>query len=462
MNANCGHPQDWFQCYAGSHDLWVPEAYAHPAKMSPALCQRILTHLKELGLLTAEDTILDFMCGIGTTVLLGALAGNPAVGVELEPKFVDLCVSYWCLGIPKVTVTKVILPPDDGGWRTEKVTGKNYSRLYYVRPVMERIRWKVSNQCRCGKLDWHPVHWVVGNIEYVSKKVGRELPVTIIRGDARHLSDLLCGGLDKGLIAITSPPYGDALGDWKNKDSNMPGQFYSEGFQNIENLPETLDPGQRTKADWWRKKALEGCKESYLDAMRQVYAEAFKVCDVLAVVTKNPTRNGKLRDLAGDTRRLLEEVGFTIHCVHRAILFEELEGGHMFEGSQKKVKGRLSFFKRLSYQKGSPVAQWEDVVIAVRDGGGLKGITSPPYQGNVSDSANDPYPERQEGTPAGRHYGQSPGQIGNLKDRPHMCGIVSPPYGTGEGLGHAESQPSATEKYAGTRYGQTDGQIGNL
>ncbi len=55
-----------------------------------------------------------------------------------------------------------------------------------------------------------------------------------------------------------------------------------------------------------------------------------------------------------------------INCTHRALLFEELEQADLFGGSQKKVKGRMSFFRRLAWQKGQPCAQWEDVITAIR------------------------------------------------------------------------------------------------
>ncbi len=32
---------------------------------------------------------------------------------------------------------------------------------------------------------------------------------------------------------------------------------------------------------------------------------------------------------------------------------------------KKEPKGRLGFFKRLSYRRGSPVARYEDIIIAV-------------------------------------------------------------------------------------------------
>ena len=172
---------------------------------------------------------------------------------------------------------------------------------------------------------------------------------------------------DRPMKVVTSPPYGDMLGDWKNKDSNLPGQWYGETFANIGNLAEGLDSSKRTKADWWRQKALEMCPETYLDAMRQVYAEIGKVADVLAVVTKNPTRNRTLRNLDKDTKSLLEATGWRVICHHKAVLFEEQETATLFGDAHKTPKGRLSFFKRLSYQRGGPVADHEDILIAVRE-----------------------------------------------------------------------------------------------
>ena len=51
--------------------------------------------------------------------------------------------------------------------------------------------------------------------------------------------------------------------------------------------------------------------ESYLSAMLQVYRESAKAgISPLCLVTKNPTRNGKLRRLDIDTKMLLEKVGY--------------------------------------------------------------------------------------------------------------------------------------------------------
>src|SRR3990167_5288228 len=80
----------WKNCYSGTFDLISPESYAHPAKMSPQLCFRIIEHLQEENLLHEGDTILDPMNGIATTGIVAGALGYRYIGIELEPKFVEL------------------------------------------------------------------------------------------------------------------------------------------------------------------------------------------------------------------------------------------------------------------------------------------------------------------------------------------------------------------------------------
>ena len=325
----------WHNCYKGTYDLIAPDSVAHPAKMSPALCFRILEHLQELGLLKEGDTILDPMAGTGMTNICAGAMGYPSVSVELEEKFVDF----------------------------EKQ-----------------------------------------NKEYAERRLHKSFDWQIIQGDSRRLSGLL---KDEGLVSVTSPPYGDAgaknRGDTNKELSNgifqgrsyRPGDAYSNNPANLGNLPDkplksvmsppyenALESGSRhTKGGIPARDSQLGAlgrygemsegqigqekAESYLEAMLQVYQEIAKVSDVLVVVVKCPTRAGKLRRLDTDTIKILELSGWTIHCQHRALLFEELGTATLFGEPIKKVKGRLSFFKRLSWQNGNPVANFEDIIIAV-------------------------------------------------------------------------------------------------
>src|SRR3990167_4564785 len=82
---------DWAGCYKrGWGQEIVPEAYAHPAKLSFSLGERIYRHLVEEGWAAPGMTVLDPFGGIGGTAYHAALHGLTWVGVELEPRFVAL------------------------------------------------------------------------------------------------------------------------------------------------------------------------------------------------------------------------------------------------------------------------------------------------------------------------------------------------------------------------------------
>ena len=443
MEADCGEQRDWVGLYRRDYDLATPESMVHPAKASWDLAFRILEHLEELGLASPETSvILDPMAGTGRFLLAACAKGYKSVAVELEPRFMDMMRSYCCPGIPKgehVTVETLNASEpawvvkyklgEETGWRgvveefptqakaeafarEGTAKGAEVEKVYYRRALRERKHYKAVSHCRCGKSDWHGVHRVVGNKAYASKKLWRELDMTIIQGDARHLADLL---QERGLVSVTSPPYSEQTAkgfteeqikraEEKHKRSYTKKSWvsdipYSNNAKNIGNLPDcplkviTSPPYANRVDDYgldkegmkgygYKKDSYgrsegqigipvwdKGREETYLSAMAQVYAEIARVADVLVVVLKNPTRNGKLRRLDLDTISLLEQTGWTIKCVHHAILFEEQEQGHMFAGSQKRVKGRMSFFKRLQWQKGtSELADHEDVLFAIKRG----------------------------------------------------------------------------------------------
>lgn len=132
---------------------------------------------------------------------------------------------------------------------------------------------------------------------------------------------------------------------------------YSENPDNIGNLKD-IPYNTRNRPDNQKD-------ESYLSAMLKVYQQAF-LCGIspLVVVTKDPTRNGKLRMLSLDSLHLLKLAGYEIFDYHRAILFES-HRQETLDGESKDVhKGRISFFKRLSLEKGNTVAQFEDIIFA--------------------------------------------------------------------------------------------------
>lgn len=401
MNMTCKSSLHWHGCYTGTFDLITPESITHPAKMAPQLCFRIIEHLESLGFLHPGDTILDPMNGIATTGIAAGAKGYAYVGVELEPKFVELSLKN-----KKYAEAKLY---KDFDWKIIQGDSRKLSELLSGNGFRVVMSPPYENQSYAGLSDSF-AEWRAMN--------GRSNDKPGIQGfkEGYGTTEGQIGNLtDRPLKAVTSPPY-EGGGHHKGMLDSWGGQNTPVTNDSVEKHGYGSTPGQIEDA------------ESYLSAMAQVYAEIAKVADVLAIVLKNPTRAGKLRRLDLDTIAILEQTGWTIHCQHRALLFEEIEKVDMFAGPKKQVKGRLSFFKRLSWQKGSPVASWEDVIIAVRNGGGnMKAVTSPPYAeaqagGGISKAMRGEGGYNVTTKMPGSVYqpsehGQTPGQIGNLKDR---------------------------------------------
>jgi len=395
----------WHNCYVSGFDLISPESFAHPAKMSPSLCFRILEHLQEMGLLNNDSVILDPMSGTGMTAICAGAKGYRAVTCELEDKFVAFQHQNkgyaerklyhpldWTILqgdsrklselLTERGLVTVSSPPYGEAMASEKC-GIDFAKSKPDYPGRQMHEGRIKQHKErsdnmnygegaenIGNLPDRPLKSVMSppyseathhsdaNNEPEKYKwfVGRKARVAGTAGESNNNIGSLP---DKPLKTVTSPPYEDMEKRDRSTDSTF-----------REDREKTHAGGSIKMQRGYQAAAAENIgmqdKETYLEAMKVVYQEIAKVSDVLAIVLKNPTRNGKLRRLDLDTIKLLEDTGWTIHCQHRALLFEELEQGHMFTGSQMKVKGRMSFFKRLSWQKGQPVASWEDVLIAVR------------------------------------------------------------------------------------------------
>ena len=79
----------WLTCQQPARDQrrgrYVPHTTRHPAKMLPTLAAHAITTYTRPG-----DLVLDPMCGAGTTLVEAVRAGRHAIGVDIEPAFVDL------------------------------------------------------------------------------------------------------------------------------------------------------------------------------------------------------------------------------------------------------------------------------------------------------------------------------------------------------------------------------------
>lgn len=402
--AECGNPLYWHNCYSGTYDLIHGDSMAHPAKMSPALCYRILRHLQELGLAKEEDTILDPMAGTGITNICAGAMGFKSISVELENKFVVFQQQnkeyaerrlYMALDWQMIKGDSRKLSELLGRDGLKSVTSPPYEQSITggKSGIEWQEEWGKPSETRqpSQKVSYGETEGQIGNLRdtplksvmsppYGETQEGGGLaknPPKTFRGVLKEFTQSQgeeagnIGNLsDKPLKSVMSPPYlpkEDRRVPWGGTASALDDNDAKRGYPS---------KGRQWRGAYSDDKENIGnpagatAQESYLEAMTTVYSEIAKVSDVLVVVIKNPTRGGKLRRLDLDTTKILELAGWSIHCQHRSLLFEELEQADLFEGSKKKGKGRLSFFKRLSWQKGQPVASWEDIIICTRNGGG--------------------------------------------------------------------------------------------
>src|SRR5439155_1426164 len=165
------------------------------------------------------------------------------------------------------------------------------------------------------------------------------------------------GNLKAGVV---SPPYQDALNSGKHGIDPQkfgPNSHGGGPHQQLKNpLRYGKSSGQIGSAD----------PETYESAMLQIYREAHRAgISPLVTVTKNPTRQGKLVRLDLITVDLLRKAGYSIFDYHQAILFKshDVSSVNLDGIVDRKIhhKGRIGFFKKLSLNKGSVAASWEDV-----------------------------------------------------------------------------------------------------
>lgn len=247
---------------------------------------------------------------------------------------------------------------------------------------------------------------------------------------------------DRQLVGITSPPFENQV-PFQDKEfmiasAEQRSQNLKKGNSHYASPEAIKRSAEKISTEYSTDDNNIGNQtgQTYLSEMLRVYSEAFRSgISPLVLVTKNPTRNGKLRRLDLDTISILQQSGYEVFDYHRAILFEEVTQATLGGDAFTKPKGRLSFFKRLSYEKGNVVARWEDIIFArIPNGSGeLTGITSPPYseaqtgggiaiegyRGKHISEQGKNQPDKvgdRCGYMKARH-GSNPANIGNLPDK---------------------------------------------
>ena len=286
----------WFGCYDGDsyfRQSFEPSTYAHPAKISPLLADRIFKHLEKLELLKERMTILDFMSGSGRVPLLASLRGYKSIGVELETHFVKMCNDNKKFAENKIGRNLDMTTIQGDSRQLSKLLSK--SDVAVVSPPYENIE--------IAKGDVKP-----NDIAERKKRRADDNWEGYNKSNPSNIGNLPY----KQMVGVVSPPYQDVsveggvhrfgLGSSeKHWSKSQPKDFqhnYSQNPENIGNLKDTRsivgitsppysDVNNRSETDQeWRDKAI---KEGRLPKIGSVCSDSVKHSD-------NPQNIANLKD----------------------------------------------------------------------------------------------------------------------------------------------------------------------
>jgi len=285
----------------GQYNSFLKQALPHPAKANTKLLKFLIEHFTKEG-----DTILDPMCGSGSTGIVAAVHARNAVQIDIEEKFIKWAeeakakVERQAVFSKKGKITNVC-----GDARRLSELLKEVDVVLTSPPYSKTLNESkntTSNLKRAERL----------------KTAGHE-PKNFFGGSARNcqLEDGLryshdssnIGNLPHGEVdaVITSPPYEGSLeggsrhtkGGIASRDPALAQTVgYSPDKENIGNLK----------------------KETYLEAMFKCYQEMWKVLKsngLCIIIIKPFIRNRTVVDLPWHTWLLLEKVGFKLAKLYK-------------------------------------------------------------------------------------------------------------------------------------------------
>jgi hypothetical protein len=394
---------EWHGAYEGGwQGLIVPEAFAHPAKFSYSLAERMFGHAYAKEWVKKGDVVADPFGGVGCGGIVAAYCDLQWIGCELEQKFVDLAEQNFELHrrkweklnspMPQIiqgdsrklaakigTVECVVSSPPYEGSVLNQMGDKEKraTRMKEQRKSQGEIAHTLScamdqdygqTEGQLGAMKPGSVDAVVSSPPY-SEGLGHGGTPT--RGEGRtddtnldamqggygntpgNLGNLRHGCLKQVACVVSSPPYEGSNDHERPLDStraknnrhriHLP---YGDSAGNI---------GNDSGPTFWQA-AKEIVHQSY---------QILKPGGHAIWVVKAFVRKGKIVDFPGDWRRLCESVGFKTVCVHHAMLVKETNHDGLF-GDIKEKKERKSFFRRLAESKGSPAIDYEVVLCMER------------------------------------------------------------------------------------------------
>lgn len=353
---------DWSGCYDGGwKGLIVPESFGHPAKFSYRLIQRIYDHGFKNGFWGELDVIGDPFGGVGLGGICAAYAGLKWVGVELEPRFVKLAAQNFAMHAAKWCVLEAPFPSILQGDSRRFASLVGCDSIVTSPPYQDQtIRKRDAGEHEPNKQG--------------SMKNG------LHSCDSYGTTPGQIGALKAGELdaVVTSPPYAESI-DSRNGPSGLNVKFRkdetpmgygrdqiamnAEGYGHSAGQIGALPSGRLDGQSPGQLGNSSG--ETYWQAVAQVYAQcaqAMKPGGIMAVVVKSYVKNKKLVDLPEQTWQLLIHLGFEPIERVRALLTTTNEHPSLFGGTERTIKKRASFFRRLAEKNGSPPIDWEEVL----------------------------------------------------------------------------------------------------
>lgn len=347
---------------------YTPESNAHPAKMLPELCRQIIQRYTRPG-----DTILDPFGGVGTTLVEGIHLGRNVILVEYEPRFVKLAEANAKLAVRQGAAgTCTIIRGDSRDLLSLLTSSVDHvissppygdSRLSVEPGIMERL----GKALQAGKITNQQYR------RFAQRKMFTETPPFSRYSDRPgNIGNRLYQPID---AILTSPPYADSHlryesdGDkgrtWEVMTRKKVGRYAvpSSDPANLGNL------SVYRNVDKSRASSVQSSSpESYLDAVLKVYQGCFSLLKpggFMILATRNFRRKGRLINLAGDTIRLMELVGFSFYQHNVAVL-----GSIKIDDTNRPhLVPRSSFWQILSIRKANQqqeplnLIQHEDVLV---------------------------------------------------------------------------------------------------
>jgi hypothetical protein len=338
---------EWQGCY---DDSWagmiVPEAFAHPAKFARGLIGRVIRHGLERGYWHVGETVSDPFGGVALGGIVAAYHGLRWIGVELEPKFVELGNANIALHAAKLAKLGAPLP----------VIVQGDSRFF--NEIAGPLAAAVTSPPYAPNIK-SDRHVEDENGMDRDERRGARQGKGCFRGSECYgqapgqIGHCPAGNLD---AVCTSPPWEDqepshAQNDTPSKRALLKnpkfhgGQFIGSTYGSSEG-----QIGQASDETYWQA----------VDAVYRSVFAALKPGGVLVVVTKGYVKNKAIVDLPGQTEALLRHIGFKpLERVH-AMLVKEHRTDGLF-GEIRKTKERKSFFRMLCEKQGSPKIDFETV-----------------------------------------------------------------------------------------------------